>query len=263
MRIVQFLLALVILVACGSMNATIPAPTTPSGSADVPRGNWQLISLNGQNVTDNKQLTLIISNGQISGHSGCNQFNGQATFNPQMAEVSVSPLASTKMACADAALNQQEMDYLKALQTAKTYGMAGENLSFFDEQKQQVLVFKKASATTGGDPTGSWQLVTINGQPALVANGKPLTLDINGKQAGGNGGCNQFGGNIIFDINNNTITISELISTMMACADDQLTRQESTYTMALQNAKSYTLNGDELSLLDAEGKVLLVFKRMA
>src|SRR4051812_35638472 len=78
---------------------------------------WRLQTLGSQGALEAQQPTLAFDQGnKISGSGSCNQFNGSVTVSGK--SMAVSPLASTRMACADA-LNQQEATYFKALQQAE------------------------------------------------------------------------------------------------------------------------------------------------
>lgn len=105
----------------------------------------------------------------------------------------------------------------------------------------------------------SWVLTELNGEPS--AEGVDTTLSFREDGAGGRGGCNSYGGSVSFD-GEDGIALSEVFSTMMACPDPQMA-QEQAYFRALEDVSSYALDGDTLSLLDAEGTVLAVFNSSA
>ncbi|HYF62230.1 MAG TPA: META domain-containing protein [Herpetosiphonaceae bacterium] len=148
MRIVLVSLLLILLAACGPSEATpTPAPTTPppttappaAGSADL-TGTWVLGTLAGQPALGG--LTLILDpSGQASGNGGCNNFSSTATLTDST--IAFAPIISTKMACADNAMNTQETAYLTALQSAQTYQTDGASLTLFDAQGAAVAVFAR------------------------------------------------------------------------------------------------------------------------
>jgi heat shock protein HslJ len=109
------------------------------------------------------------------------------------------------------------------------------------------------------DLVGNWQVETITGEP--VAGPNPLSLSFGtAGEVAGNGGCNGFGGNYTMD--GSTMTISGLVSTMMACEDQTLMSQESSYFGTLEMVSTYTLEGDALSLLDADGNAIVTLVRV-
>jgi heat shock protein HslJ len=68
--------------------------------------------------------------GTVSGHAGCNQFNGAAVVDGT--SIAIGPLASTKMACADPAASTQESAFLAALEAATTVQIQGSTLELRD-----------------------------------------------------------------------------------------------------------------------------------
>lgn len=123
-------------------------------------------------------------------------------------------------------------------------------------------------ATMDGPPTfgqgnqlagSAWQLTSIDGRPALSA-GEPIRLDFqDGGQIGGFAGCNSYGGS--FSASGSSLTLSDVYSTMRACADDALNAQESAYLQAIGAVRSFEQAGDQLTLKDGAGVALLVFAR--
>lgn len=83
------------------------------------------------------------------------------------------------------------------------------------------------------------------------------TFVIDGEGVKGKGACNGFGGKIKLE-DNQIITISELISTKMAC--DNLSA-EIKYFQNLREAKTYSLKKDELVLYNSDNKQLVKFTK--
>jgi heat shock protein HslJ len=93
-----------------------PAPTAPfnlSGS------EWLLENLAGSGVLDNVHATLAFPEaGKVAGNGSCNRFFGPAETSGDT--IKLGPLASSRMACPEAAMNQ-ETKYLNALQAAERF----------------------------------------------------------------------------------------------------------------------------------------------
>ena len=144
MRTILLGLLLSLLAACGAATPTAtPATATPAGSAAAgPVGTWRLSTLAGQPALGATPLTLVLAaNGQASGNGGCNQFSSTATLSE--ATIAFTPIISTKMACADNSLNNQETAYLTALQSAATWKLDGASLTLSDAQGTAVAVFTR------------------------------------------------------------------------------------------------------------------------
>jgi heat shock protein HslJ len=87
-----------------------------------------------------------------------------------------------------------------------------------------------ATADNGGESPsapasiiGAWKLDSIAGTPVLAGTNPTLTLSADGR-ANGNGTCNAFGGAYTRD--GDTLTFSQMISTMMACTRPGLTSEQ-------------------------------------
>ncbi|HMK16170.1 MAG TPA: META domain-containing protein, partial [Methanomicrobiales archaeon] len=79
-----------------------------------------------------------------SGSSGCNQYSGGYVLTGP--SIAVGPLATTRMACADAVMNQ-ENTYLDILQKAETWAVAGSPATLTIQDNSSVksrLVYAKA-----------------------------------------------------------------------------------------------------------------------
>jgi heat shock protein HslJ len=118
-----------------------------------------------------------------------------------------------------------------------------------------------ADGTSGSLKGTSWTLVSYgskgNQTPAAPGIETSLNFGADG-QVSGNMGCNGFGGK--YTLKDGKIIFSELMSTMMACPEPQMT-QESTSFQAMTGTVTYQFNGDTLMLYDASGELALVLVR--
>lgn len=121
-----------------------------------------------------------------------------------------------------------------------------------------VIALAAPALADGLAPAGNladtkWTLVSIDGaatDPAVTT-----TLNVTDAGIGGNGGCNTYGGKLVYTADG--IDISEVFSTMMAC--DGLS-QEQAYFKALEAATGYTATSTTLTLTDEAGKTLAELK---
>lgn len=102
----------------------------------------------------------------------------------------------------------------------------------------------------------NWQLVSLGDTPA-VSNAQSTLLIADDGAVSGKGGCNGYGGDVV--VKGNAVTFSQMRSTMMACEEDVM-KQEHGLFMALEASKSYKVDGQTLSLLDASGAPVATFK---
>jgi heat shock protein HslJ len=104
-----------------------------------------------------------------------------------------------------------------------------------------------------------WKLVELNGQPVPKLEREPhLILKSEGGRVTGFGGCNGFGGTYTLDTATSRVRFSEMISTMMACADGM--ELEQGFLKVLATADNYSLSGDRLSLNKARMAPLARFE---
>ncbi len=131
------------------------------------------------------------------------------------------------------------------------------------------LVFITSACTSlrsGGDQAGGltvpsqWNLVSFGkaGGETPVIEGSSITLkfEANG-QVGGSGGCNSYGAKV--ETQGNTLAIKDINSTLMACADEQVTEQERQYFEALNTAARFEITGDNLTIWYEDGQGRLKF----
>lgn len=108
-----------------------------------------------------------------------------------------------------------------------------------------------------------WRLVSY-GQPGAenqVIEGTEVTLQLEDQgQALGSGGCNTFGAQ--YKISGGEISITSLISTLLACTVEGVMEQEEAYFQALQAAGEFESTDDQLRVWYDNGGSVLNFVRI-
>lgn len=104
-----------------------------------------------------------------------------------------------------------------------------------------------------------WNLISFGPTTAEIplVKGSTITLSFVDGKLSGSGGCNSYGGE--FQVQGTEITFSNINSTLMACADENVTKQEQQYFQALQEVRSFELTDNHLYLNDSKGQHLLTF----
>lgn len=97
---------------------------TGSGPRQIGSGEWTAIDINGVPVIPGSRLTLRLEGDRVSGHSGCNTYSG-AFQRSSRQRVRFLNLASTRMACADPAMGEQERRYTAILSAVEGYSVYG------------------------------------------------------------------------------------------------------------------------------------------
>lgn len=96
-----------------------------AGSRQLGGGEWRAVDINGVPVIAGSVLTLRLEDGRVSGSSGCNRYSG--TFTRSSRErIRFGPLSSTRMACADPALTEQENRFTSILTAVEGYSVYGD-----------------------------------------------------------------------------------------------------------------------------------------
>lgn len=94
-----------------------------------------------------------------------------------------------------------------------------------------------------------WKLASFGGAAAEVpvVEGTTVTIKfgVDGR-AGGSSGCNSYGGD--YRVRGNTISFGRIISTKRACTDPRANQQEQRYFRALGAARSFSVEGDSLTI---------------
>ncbi len=105
-----------------------------------------------------------------------------------------------------------------------------------------------------------WQLVSFGPPEAEtpVIEGSTITLEFGPDgQATGSGGCNSYGGE--YQVQDDTLSFSQIISTEMACANTSVMQREQQYYQALQTAGQFELADDQLTIQYNGGQGVLNF----
>jgi heat shock protein HslJ len=82
------------------------------------------------------RLTLAFQDGRVSGSSGCNRFHGE--FKVDGNALRVGPLATTRMAC-DESVMTQEQEFLRALESATKWDVVRGMLDVHRADGERVL----------------------------------------------------------------------------------------------------------------------------
>jgi heat shock protein HslJ len=119
------------------------APTAPAHPAafSLLGSEWLLEDLAGSGVMDNIQATLTFPEAaKVAGNGSCNRFFGPAEITE--AAIKLGPLASSRMACPEAVMNQ-EKKYLDALQAGERFEWKDPYLLIYCKGLEKPLRFTR------------------------------------------------------------------------------------------------------------------------
>ncbi len=221
--------------------------------------NWEVISYNNGKeavvsvLAETRMTAVFGEDGVMAGTAGCNSYS--AGFETDGDNIVIGPAASTGMFCAEPeGVMDQEMLYLAAIQNASTYRIDNDRLEIRDASGALQASYQAAEqASLSGS---AWSLLTHNnGNQAMVSTiiGTEITA-IFGEDGtlSGSAGCNNYTAG--FEIDGDAISIGPAASTRKLCPEPEgVMEQETQYLAAIQNAATYTIDGEKLDIRDANG----------
>jgi heat shock protein HslJ len=117
---------------------------------------------------------------------------------------------------------------------------------------------------TGPEETPSlagtaWVLTRINNRGPVE--GAEVTLSFDETTAGGNSGCNSYGGDYTAGTDG-SLTIGEIVQTLMLCTEPEgVMELEEEYINTLRLASLYRVANDRLEIMDQAGSIILEYER--
>ena len=231
----------------------------------TPQGEeWELTGYNnGQGGVVSPVAGTTISaifgeDGQVTGNSGCNNYF--ASYTVTGTDITIGPAGSTRMSCeTPAGVMEQELQYLALMEDAVSFERAPRTLTMRDAGGSILLTYTVAQPKL---TAGEWQMVSYrdadgNAVPALASTDVTAVFGTDG-QVTGKSGCNNYFGAYVTD--GQSISIGPLGLTMMYCETPAgVMEQESGYLAALEDAASYQMSGNELSLHTEDGSTCVWF----
>ncbi len=117
-------------------------------------GDWTVTAVRTANAVSSpvpgSELTLSFASGTTSGYAGCNQFTGGYKLTGD--DLTIGPLASTRRACVDPAVSQQETDYLAALQATATFSSTSQMLTLLAADGTITVTAMRADPSASSVP---------------------------------------------------------------------------------------------------------------
>lgn len=229
---------------------------------------WKLTEAYGQRARQTSaKLDFTNDLARFTGSGGCNQLSGPVTISPD--RLRFGQIASTRRMCKMLPGSIPETTVLRGLNATRKYTIARGELTLMDNRGSVLMRFQRADRdSSNGNGNGSaqrlddqrWALEQIgNRQTIAPIKGVFINFDTSKNSVGGNTGCNVFGGS--YTASRNTISMTDLISTMRACIEDGKMQTERELLDGLRRADTFEItNNNRLKLYD-NGRLLLTFRR--
>ena len=254
-------LALALLSACASGEGGAPAAT----GASVPElagTTWNLATYAGADGAQTPAVTepsvgtvTFLTGGELAGSTGCNRFTG--TYEQSGADLSITTGAMTEMACLGP-VGEQETAVIAALAKVATAEVASDNLVLKDARGAELFTYAPGLAGLEGT---SWTATGINnGKEAVVSDAttSAITAEFGTDNVlSGFGGCNSYTSTWT-TTQPDGLTIGPLGSTLMLC-EQEVQDTENQYFAAVAKVTTYQLEGNQLTLRDADGATQVTY----
>jgi heat shock protein HslJ len=234
-------------------------------ASDLPleQTQWSLSTMNDQPLEADTSITAVFTpgeeanTGELSGSSGCNNYS--AIYRVDGSNLTVDVPVVTLMACPTGM--EQEQAYLQALQASTSYEIFADKLVLTNPSGTLMFTANRTPLTGA-----LWRLVSLgdatNPQPPVEgSNFTAQFIRIPGAPSGvlaGTTGCNEY--SAAFAASLEEIKINLPASTQNMTCVPGLSDQEQLYFLALNNATTYRISGNTLTIPYDAGKQALVFE---
>lgn len=218
---------------------------------------WDLITLEGAEVTGPGPATLDFSEGQAGGISFCNHFS--APYELDGSALTFGEMISTLMLCPDAG---PEAEYTAALRAVASAAIENGQLVLSNSAGNVLLVYAPAAEAPLEGTT--WNLTGIleNGGVSSLILDTAITAEFAADTVAGSAGCNRYTAQLT--VEGATVKIGPAGTTRMFCAEPEgVMEQEQAYLAALEQATGIEVSRNTLRLTNAEGAPLLTFSAAA
>jgi len=256
------LMIFILLIIAAGCTGKAPEPSGPQ----LDGTGWTLSEyiIDGSTTRPLNEATVTLffeGAGRIAGSSGCNRYS--ADYKIRGTGITIGPAGGTEMYCAGTGVMEQESTYLRLLPRAVSVTTGNDRLTFADAKGTAILSFARIVPPAPEPLVGTnWTLDTIYKADTYssVISGTTITavFDKTGSITG-SGGCNKYLGS--YTVNGSSLAISSVNSNRRDCHDRGILLQEDTYLTSLNRAAAFTINGNRLSVTDANGAILLVFTK--
>ncbi len=242
------------LAACATPDANSPEPQNediaitadPQPLSDTLTGAWTLVAADGLEV---RQVLLDFTQAGYRLNAGCNSMGGQAS-RLGTDGLKIDPGMSTMMGCPD---NYETLVQARLTGTTR-FEVSDKRLTLINADGAS-LIFERPPAPE--QLSGTWKVLALNLNGGVVSSAhQPVqTVTFEAGNLTGGDGCNRVGGT--YTISDETIAISDLFSTRMACQWPDGHAWDRAYKDALRNARSISWRGTAVELRDEAGALLM------
>jgi len=220
---------------------------------------WNLTEVNNRSVVNSSAfIEFDRVSGRFTGNGGCNQMFGSVRVNGS--RIVFSKVGLTKRMCKLLPGSVPENIVERAIESTFRYQIHDRLMTFYDRRGRAVIQFRRdvVRPERVGLEGRKWMLETIGTRRSLVAVKDAFEVfDEQKSSAGGNSGCNVYGGS--YTERNGTLSITEIMSTMRACEEGDRMDVERSLLIGLRSSNRYEIRDGRLYLYRG-ANLLLTFR---
>ena len=221
---------------------------------------WELTRVNNRTVVNSTAFIELDTAGRrMTGNTGCNQMFGPVRING--GKITFSNIGTTKRMCKLMPGSVTENAIVKALENTVSYRLNGHNLTFYDRRGRIEMQFRREADRPDGRvglEDRKWMLESIDSRRTLGPIREAFVVfDEQKRSAGGNSGCNAYGGS--YTSKNQAINITDIMSTMRACEEGNKMEVERSLFDGLRRSDRYEIRDGRLFLYRGNN-LLLTFR---
>jgi len=189
--------------------------------------------------------------GGVGGTAFCNHYGG--TYEADGADLTIQVGSMTEMGCEEPMMSM-EPAFVDFLGSVRSFAVDGTRLTLTGAEVSLTFDAEQPEALVGT----TWRIDgLIDGEVAssTIARTRPfLLLDPDGS-ATGDGSCNRFGAP--YTLEGEGLSFGPIGATEMACTEEGVMEQEAAILRALSRTATFAIQGQNLSLFDADGRPVL------
>lgn len=230
--------------------------------ADVMLKNeWKLYSINGKNVSSQKMNLKFDTKKDLASFKICNNFSGNYILYRDRKIIEFKQMAGTMKWCANDTVQEVE---------SMITNLFAKNFAFYDiDQYELHLTDAEGNlfVWTNKDldkqkeylAKTKWLLVQMNGENKVYDQTLEFSFEYTGDRIYGHSGCNNYFGSI--KVNGIDFHSGPLMSTMKACVNQDINRQEGVYLQLLSSKKlTFDIADQVLNIYDGDQLILMYRK---
>jgi heat shock protein HslJ len=222
--------------------------------------NLFIKKVNGKTISS-KSAFLKFNNKehQLSGNGGCNGLGGNIQINGNT--ITFNDIMMTMMACLEDGISETENKIVQAINNQKLYISNIDNKVFLKNNSGNIVLemfYYTDNEIKEILGTGTWKLSFLYGEGKDYKD-IALTFDFKNNVVNGNTGCNGISSQ--FTYSNGTIQFQDGVTTMRACLDDEIQKNEKNFINLIHNKKySIEIIGDRLTFMENGRSAAIFYK---